>query len=130
VKKNAFVPSLDRLEGRLAMSGGIQFINGLPVLTPLALRETFSDIKSAFTTFATKGENYNLLGANLTKAIRRIPFNVRDGLQATVQGEPAALMSNIASGTPLAVISATQTTQGDVTAFVQSEVQGGIFLYK
>jgi hypothetical protein len=129
MKKNTFVPAADFLESRIAMSGGIRFIGGLPVLTPRALNQTFAAINSAFKTFATRGENYNLLGANLTKAVSRIPFNVRDGLQAEVQAEPAALQADIAAGVPLPVIFESQNTQAEVTGFVQGEVEDGIFIY-
>jgi hypothetical protein len=129
MKKTTFVPSADCLESRIAMSGGIKFIGGLPVLTPRALSETYGDIGKAFKTFATKGENYKLLEFNLTKAVDRIPFNVRDGLVATVQSEPSALQSDIESGLPLPVIFETQNTNAEVTNFVQSEVEGGVFIY-
>ena len=129
MKTRAFVPSADCLESRIAMSSGVKFIHGLPVLTPRALNETFAAIGKAFETFATRGENYKLLGFNLTKAVDRIPFNVRDGLVATVQSEPSALQSDIQSGLPLSVINEAQNTNADVTNFVQSEVEDGVFIY-
>jgi hypothetical protein len=129
MKKTAFVPAADLLESRIAMSSGIRFVGGLPVLTPNALNATFAAIDSAYRTFATRGHNYNLLGHNLAKAVSRIPFNVRDGLQAVVLAAPAALKADIAAGLPLPVIFESQTTQADVTAFVQTEVINGVFVY-
>jgi hypothetical protein len=129
MKKRAFVPAADCLEGRIALSG-IRFIGGLPVLTSHALNETYSAINSAFTRFATKGENYNLLGFNLTKAITRIPYNVRDGLRAEVQQEPGFLQSDIQSGVAHPVKVEYAATISDVRSFVQSEVADGIFIFQ
>jgi hypothetical protein len=129
MKKRAFVPAADCLEGRIALSG-IRFIGGLPVLTSHALIETYSAINCAFTRFATKGENYNLLGFNLTKAITRIPYNVRDGLRAEVQQEPGFLQSDIQSGVAHPVKVEYAATISDVRSFVQSEVADGIFIFQ
>ena len=84
MKKRAFVPAADCLESRIALSGVAMFIGGLPVLSVHALQPDFSAVNKAFTTFATKGQNYNLLTTNLAKSLMRIPFQVRDGLQAAV----------------------------------------------
>jgi hypothetical protein len=130
MRKKSFVPAADCLENRIALhGGGIKFIGGLPVLTSTALGETFSQVQKAFTTFATKGENYQLLSFNLTKAVGRIPFNVRDGLVATVQGEPAALQTAIANKTPLPVVQENLNTAQAVLAFVQAEVNAGNIIY-
>jgi hypothetical protein len=128
MKKRAFVPAADCLESRIALSG-VAMRGGLPFLSVHALQETYHDINKAFTTFATKGENYNVLFANLTNSLRRVPFQVRDGLQAEVQQEPANLQSDIASGVANPVKTEYLATLEDVNSFVGSETQAGIFIY-
>jgi hypothetical protein len=129
MKKTTFVPSADCLESRIAMSGGIQYIGGLPVLTSHALSETYSAILRSYTTFATRGLNYNLLSFNLGNAVSRIPYNVRDGLRATVQGEVSGLLTNIQTHVFRPVVTSYEATIDDVRSFVQSEVADGIFVF-
>ena len=74
MKKRAFVPAADCLEGRIALSG-IKFIGGLPVLTSHALNETYSAINKAFTTFATKGQNYNLFSDQFDQVFDAHPLS-------------------------------------------------------
>jgi hypothetical protein len=128
MKKRAFVPAADCLESRIALSG-VAMRNGLPFLSVHALQQTYHDINRAFTTFANKGQNYNVLFANLTNSLRRIPFQVRDGLQAAVQQEPGFLQDDIASGVANPVKTEYAATIADVNSFVGSETQAGIFIY-
>src|SRR5580700_2038910 len=130
MKKNSFTPSPDFLETRIAMSSGIKYLDGLPVLTSKALSQTFAAVNAAFTTFATKGENYNLLSYNLTKAIGRLPFNVRDGLKDEILKTPADLKASLKAKTSLPVIAEAQIANGEVTEFIQAEVEDGIFVYR
>jgi hypothetical protein len=113
------------------MSGGIQFIGGLPVLTTHAIDETYSAIRSAYINFATsKPLNYNLLSFNLGKAVNRIPYNVRDGLKATIQSEVPTLESDIQGGVPHSVIASFQAAVSDVKTYIQSEVVAGVFIVR
>jgi hypothetical protein len=128
MKKRAFVPAADHLETRIALSG-VAMRHGLPFLSVNALQQTYHDINRAFTTWATKGQNYNLLSHNLGTSLRRIPFQVRDGLQATVQQEPGFLQDDISSGVAHPVKTEYQATIAAVNSFVGSETQAGIFIY-
>jgi len=129
MKKRAFVPSADCLEGRIALSG-IKFIGGLPVLTSHALSQTFSAVNKAFTTFATKGQDANLFTANLTKSLMRIPYQVRDGLQADILQYPGFVQSDIANGVAHPVKTEYANAVSDIKSFVQSEVAAGIFIFQ
>ena len=129
MKKRAFVPTADCLEGRIAMSG-IQFIGGLPVLTSHALNQTISAVNKAFTTFATKGQNANLFTGNLTKSLMRIPYQVRDGLQADILQYPGFVQDDIASGVANPIKTEYANAVSDIKSFVQSEVAAGVFLFK
>jgi hypothetical protein len=138
MKRTKFVPTAECLETRVALSGltgyfnGIRFLNGLPVLTTPAINSTYSAIQSAYVSFATSNvhnfNNYKLLSFNLGKAVNRVPFNVRDGLKATIQGEVPTLQANILSNTPMSVITSFQAAVSDVKTFIQSEVAAGIFV--
>jgi hypothetical protein len=125
MKKHTFVPSADCLESRIALSGGVNFIGGVPVLTTRALNKAYGLINNAYKTFATKGLNYNLLSFNLSKAASLIPWNNRDGLRATMLSEVAGLRSNIQFHVPRPVITSYQATIQDVRLFVQDEVAAG-----
>jgi hypothetical protein len=127
MKKTALVPVADHLESRTVMSG-IHFLNGLPVLTTAAVNKTYSEIRSAYTTFATKGENYNLLSHNLANAVGRIPFNVRDGLSAQVKNT-SGLKANLKNQVDHPVIKAFDATIAEMSSFIRSEVKAGIFVY-
>ena len=59
-------------------------------------------------------------------AVSRIPWNKRDGLLSTVEGEVSGLQANISSGVSRPVITSLQSTLGDVQSFVQSEVADGV----
>ena len=59
-------------------------------------------------------------------AVSRIPWNVRDGLSATVQSEVSGLSNNISSGVSRPVVTSMQSTLADVHDFVQGEVADGI----
>jgi hypothetical protein len=129
MKKKTFVPSADHLESRIALSGGIKFIGGLPVLTTQALHATYNAIHAAYVQFATHTPlNYNLLSFNLGQAVNRIPFNARDGLRAEVQAEVAVLHERIEDNVAQPVIKTFQETIVDVNAFVHDEVAAGIFI--
>jgi hypothetical protein len=125
MKKHTFVPSADCLESRIALSGGVKFIGGVPVLTTHALNKAYGLINNAYKTFATKGLNYNLLSFNLGKAASLIPWNNRDGLRATMLSEVAGLQSNIQFHVPRPVITSYQATIQDLRVFVQDEVADG-----
>lgn len=125
MKKHTFVPSADCLESRIALSGGVRFIGGVPVLTSHALNQAYGLINNAYKTFATKGQNYNLLSFNLSKAANLIPWNRRDGLRDTLLSEVAGLRSNIQFHVPRPVITSAQFTVQDLRFFVQDEVAAG-----
>ena len=129
MKKRAFVPAADCLESRIALSGGVAMRDGLPFLSVHALQQTYRAIDKAFTTFASKGQDYNLLTTNLAKSLTRIPFQVRDGLQAAVLEEPGNLQSDIESGVANPVKTEYAATIADVNSFVGSETEAGIFIY-
>jgi hypothetical protein len=129
MKKKTFVPSADHLESRIALSGGVKFIGGVPVLTTQALNATYAAIHTAYTSFATHTPlNYNLLSVNLGKAVSRIPYNVRDGLRAEVQAEVPLLHNNIKAGVAQPVIKSWKFTKADVTDFVNAEVKAGVII--
>jgi hypothetical protein len=125
MKKHTFVPSADCLEGRIVLSSGVRFIGGVPVLTTSALNKAYALINSAYTTFATKGLNYNLLSFNLGKAASLIPWNVRDGLRAQLQSEVGGLRNNIDFHVPRPVITSAQSAFQDLRFFVKAEVAAG-----
>jgi hypothetical protein len=129
MKKRAFVPAADCLESRIALSG-IKFIGGLPVLTSHALSQTVSAVNKAFTTFATKGQNANLFTENLTKSLMRIPYQIRDGLQADILQYPGFVQDDIASGVANPVKTEYANAVADIKSFVQSEVAAGIFIFQ
>ena len=130
MKKHTFVPSVDGLESRIALSGGVKFIGGVPVLTTHALNKAAGLINSAYKTFATKGQNYNLLSFNLTKAASLIPWNRRDGLTDALLSEVAGLRSNIQSHVPRPVITSAQFSIQDLRFFVQDEVAAGSIIIR
>ena len=132
MKKRAFVPAADCLESRIALSGGgIRFTaGGLPILTSHALNQTISAVNKAFTTFATKGENYNIFSYNLGRSLMRIPYQIRDGLQGDIQQYPGFVQDDIASGVANPVKTENANAIADIKSFVQSEVADGIFAFQ
>ncbi len=128
MKKTTFVPSPDQLEGRIVLSGGPKFSNGAAILTQNALGQTYSLIQKAFNQFANHGQNSNRLQADLATAVNRVPYNVRDGLRASVQAEASQMVTDVSTGTPFPVKSAVQRALSDVKFFVQSEVASGVIV--
>jgi hypothetical protein len=130
MKKPAFVPSPDQLEGRVVLSGGPKFIHGAAVLTTHAMGQTYAQIEKAFSTYANHGQNFRRLEINLASAVNRIPWNRRDGLLAAVEGEAAQMRVNIASGDGTPVKAAMQNALQDLSDFVQSEVADGVIVVR
>jgi hypothetical protein len=129
MKKRTFVPSADHLESRIALTGGVKFIGGVPVLTTQALNATYAAIHAAYTSFATHTPlQYFTLQANLGNAVSRIPFNVRDGLRAEVEAEVPFLHDDIKAGVPQPVIRSWKFAKADVTDFVNAEVKAGVII--
>jgi hypothetical protein len=130
MKKRAFVPAADCLESRIALSG-IRFTpGGLPILTSHALSQTVSAVNRAFTIFATRGQNANEFSANLAQSLVRIPYQIRDGLQADILQYPGFVQSDIASGVAHPVKTEFANAVSDIKSFVQSEVAAGIFAFE
>jgi hypothetical protein len=111
-------------------TGGGQFNHGAAVLTTRALGKAYSQIGKAYTTFATHGQNYGRLNADLAKAVSVIPYNRRDGLWDEVQSEISTLQSDISSGVSTPVVSAIQRTNSDLKFFVQDEVSSGVIVVR
>jgi hypothetical protein len=130
MKKSTFVPSPDALESRIALSSGPKFVHGVPILTRQALGQTYSLVQRAFNQFSHDGQNYYRLRVDLANAVNRIPWNRRDGLLATVQGEATNLRLAIAPGAYKPVLSQMQSTLQDVKEFVQSEVASGVIIVR
>jgi hypothetical protein len=130
MKKPAFIPSADVLEGRIALSSGPIFIHGVPVLTRHALGQTVAQIDKAFIRFSHDGMNYNRLQYDLALAVSRIPWNHRDGLLATVESEPAALRADVSTSVSHPVITEMHNTLVELKAFVQSEVASGAIVVR
>ena len=138
MKKNTFVPSADFLESRIALSGGIRFIGGVPLLTQQAIRSAQNIVLNSFTTFATRGENYNLLSANLTKASNLIPWARRDPSPDTgdtffvtlTQDVVADLKTNIQTGVARPVVAAYQEALVFSRDFIQQEVADGVVIVR
>jgi hypothetical protein len=125
MKKHTFVPSADYLESRIALSGGVRYIGGVPILTNHAMNKAFGLINNAFKTFATKGQNYNLLSSNLMKAANLIPWNRRDGLRDALLSEVDGLRGNMQFSVPRPVITAARFAAQDLKFFVQGQVGAG-----
>lgn len=130
MKKSTFVPTPDALESRIALSGGPKFAHGVPILTSHALGQTYSLIQKAYNQFSHNGHNYSRLRVDLANAVNRIPWNRRDGLLATVQGEITNLRTAIAPGAYKPVMSQMQSTLQDVKDFVHSEVASGVIIVR
>lgn len=127
MKKRAFTPTADRLEGRIALSGGPLFTtSGAAILTTRALNQTYAQIENAFANFARHGENYHALEVNLANAVSRIPWNRRDGLLATVETEPGTLRIDIDVAMNKPVVTEMHNTIAEVKEFVASEVADGV----
>jgi hypothetical protein len=138
MKKNKCVPSVDRLEGRIALSSGVSTVGGVPVLTDAAIGKAKSLIASAYNTFAKKGQNYNLLASNLAKASNLIPWQKRDTVPDTgttlntlfTQVDPGALRTAIANKVPAPVAVANAETIAQLTAFIVQEQSLGRIVIK
>jgi hypothetical protein len=130
MKKRAFVPVPDQLEGRVVLSGGPKFVHGAAVLTTHALNQTYSQVQSAFSQYANHGQNFRRLQVNLANAVSRIPWNKRDGLLAAVESEAAQMRIDIVSGVSTPVKAATQRAFLDIHDYVQSEVSGGVMVVR
>ncbi|MFI5458233.1 MAG: delta-60 repeat domain-containing protein [Isosphaerales bacterium] len=121
MKKPTFVPTPDLLETRIVLSGGPKFTSSsAAILTSHALGQTYSQIEKAFVNFARHRQNYNALEVNLATAVNRVPWNRRDGLLATVEAEPSAVRSDIASTVTKPVVTEMQNTVAELNDFVQS----------
>lgn len=127
--KRAFVPSslggMDRLEDRVVLSGGVIFVKGAAILTSHAYSKTASEIKQAFTRFATKGLNYGQLQADLVKATNRIPYHRAGGLDDTTAGIVSQLRDDIASKVDRPVIGAYRAMLSALKDHVASGVSNG-----
>jgi hypothetical protein len=130
MKKQAFVPGPDQLEGRVVLSSGARFIHGTPVLTSHALSETYAQVEKAFTTYSNHGQNFKKLESNLASAVSRIPWNKRDGLLAAVESEASQMRVDISGGVGTPVKAAMQRALQDVNDFVQGESSGGVMLVR
>jgi hypothetical protein len=138
MKKHTFVPSADSLESRIALSGGIKSIGGVPVLTTSAIKKAQSLIQQAYTTFATKGQNYSLLSFNLSKASNLIPFARRDTTPTTgatlfitlTQLDVANLKLNIQNKVASAVVTEYKQSLADSAAFIAQEVHLGLIVIR
>src|SRR5438309_2328828 len=118
----AFVPSsLPGLEDRVALSGAQFAASGAAILTTRALNNAYNGIYNAFARFATHGLNYGRLNADLAGAVNGIPYNVRDGLLASVRNEALTMSRDIQNGVPRPVINAVFRAQNDLRAFVNAE---------
>jgi hypothetical protein len=125
MKKRAYTPVPDQLEGRVVLSGAPKFIHGAAVLTNHALGQTYAQVEKAFSQYANHGQNFKRLEISLANAVSRIPWNKRDGLLAAVESEASQMRVDILSGATSPVKSATQDALQDVQEFVQSEVANG-----
>jgi hypothetical protein len=126
MKKPAFVPRPDLLENRIALSGGAHFTaKGEAILSKRALNQTYALVQKAFNQYASHGHNMNRLQANLASAVSRIPYNVRDGLLATVESEAVQMRTDIRTNVAKPVKSAVQRALNDVHDFVKAEIASG-----
>jgi hypothetical protein len=139
VKKNKLVPTVDCLESRIALSGGIKFIGGVPVLTTSAIAQAKNLIQTAYTKFATKQLNYALLSADLGKAAALIPWANRDDVPGTsttlyvgfTQVAPAGLKAAIQNKVANPVKIANAATITALNEFISQEVaSGSIIIHK
>jgi hypothetical protein len=136
MKRHQCVPSVDRLESRIALSSGGH--TGVPVLTNAAIGRAKSLIATAYKTFAKRGQNYNLLASNLAKASNRIPWARTDTVPNTgttlytllTQVDPAELRAAIAAKEPAPVAAANAETIVQLSAFIVQEQSLGRIIIK
>jgi hypothetical protein len=121
---------VQRTAARVAVSGGPQVSNGAAILTRKALGQTYGQIQKAFSQYANHGRDSGRLQVDLARAVDRIPYNRRDGLLAAVQSEATQVVADVASNAPAPVKGALQRALGDVNAFVQDEIAGGIIVVR
>jgi hypothetical protein len=127
MKKKMFVPTADSLESRIALTGGIRFVGGLPVLTTEAISKATSIIQNSFTHFATHGQNYSQLSFDLSKASNLIPWARRAHVPFTgktlfvnlTQVAVADLQTNIQNNVANPVVKANDEAIGFLNSFVQ-----------
>jgi hypothetical protein len=126
MKKHAFVPdALGRLEDRVVLSGVRFATSGAAILTTSAFNHASGGINNAFSRFATRGMNYGRLAADLTNALKVIPYVRADGLAGEIQGEVQQMAANINAGQVGAVKAALVASQRDLRSFVMQEVANG-----
>ena len=130
MKRSAFVPKPDQLEGRIVLSSGVKFFHGAAVLSTHALNKTYAQVEKSFTQFAQHGQSYNQLESSLASAINRIPWNRRDGLLATVESEVPQMQADIATNDATPVKSAERAALQNVYQFVQSEISDGVIVMR
>ena len=130
MKKQAFVPGPDQLEGRVVLSGTPKFIHGAADLTTRALVQTYAQIQGAFAQYANHGHNFHRLQVNLANAVNRIPWNKRDGLLAEVESEASQMRVDVRTGLSTPVKAAMQRALQDVHDFVRGEVSGGVMVVR
>ena len=127
--KRAFVPSslggIDRLESRVVLSTLTAFSRGAAVLTDHAYGQTAGEIRSAFVRFATHGQDFGRLNADLGRAIARIPYHNVDGLSADMQGVVSSMRADMVAGAPNPVANAYQSAIASLNSQVQARVADG-----
>jgi len=129
MKNRKLVPSVDCLESRTVLSGGIRFVGGVPVLTYSAIAQAKNLIYAAYHTFSIKQPNYALLSSNLAKASNLIPWARRDTLQITgatlyttfTTIDPTFLHSQIQLKNPNPVLVSYTASIVQLTSFITQE---------
>jgi hypothetical protein len=132
MKNRKLVPSVDCLESRIVLSGGIRFVGNVPVLTTSAITQAKNLIYAAYHNFAIKHPNYALLSSNLAKASNLIPWSRRDTLQTTgatlyttfTTIDPAFLHSQIQLKNPNPVLVSYSASIAELTSFISQEQNG------
>ena len=124
--KRAFVPSslggMDRLEDRVVLSHGPVFSQGAAVLTAHAYAKTSREIHAAFVHFATHGQNYGQLNADLAKAMNRIPYHKSNGLDDSTASIVLQMKDDITNNVSTPVKNAYQSVMSNLKDTVQSGV--------
>jgi len=123
MKKTAFVPSPDILEGRIALSSGT---GGAAVLREHTLNQAVAQIEGGFARFAHDRMNYTRLEFDLAKAVGRIPWNRRDGLLATVEFDVQDLKGRVDAGETHPIKTEMRIAVGQLEQFVKYEVANGV----
>ena len=127
--KRAFVPSslgnLDRLESRVVLSAGTGFAQNAAVLTSHAYAKTVGEIRTAFVRFATHGQDYGRLNADLSRAIGRIPYHAVDGMDADMKAVVSSMQYDMINGVSTPVLNAYQSALSALNSQIQSRVADG-----